>query len=188
VLKTIVSKDSLFPHPLSRNGEISLFSLEVFVNKWKVSQVLKILVSKDSLFLPPSRNGEISLFSFEVFVNKLKAPQVLKILVSKDSLFFPPQEMGKFRYFPLRYLSTSGRYCKCWKSWCLKDNLFWAPPLKKWRNFLIFLRGICQQVEGAASVENLGVHWKSLLPPQRNGEIFLFSRLLEKPQASLKVE
>ncbi len=43
-------------------------------------------------------------------------------------------------------------------------------------------------MEGTASVENLGVHRKSLLPPQRNGDVFLFSRLLEKPQASLKVE
>jgi len=41
-------------------------------------------------------------------------------------------------------------------------------------------------VEGTASVENFGVQRKSHLPPQRNGEIFLFSRLLEKPQASPK--
>jgi hypothetical protein len=58
----IVSKDSLFPHPLSRNGEISLFSLEVFVNKWKVPQVLKILVSNNSLFFPLKKWG-IFLFS-----------------------------------------------------------------------------------------------------------------------------
>jgi hypothetical protein len=58
----IVSKDSLFPHPLSRNGEISLFSLEVFVNKWKVPQVLKILVSNNSLFFPLKKWGIFLIF------------------------------------------------------------------------------------------------------------------------------
>jgi hypothetical protein len=92
-----VERKSLFSP--SRNGKISLFSIEKFVNKWTVLQVLKILVSKDSLFFPPSRNGEISLFSFEVFVNKWNITQVLKILVSKDSLFFPLKKWGNFLIF-----------------------------------------------------------------------------------------
>jgi len=82
---------------------VSLFrpshDFEIFVNKWKVPKVLKMMVSKDSHFLTPSRNGEISLFSFEVFVNKWKGPQVLKILVSKDSLFFPLKKWGNFLIF-----------------------------------------------------------------------------------------
>jgi len=65
------------------------------------AKVLKMMVSKDSLFSPrpPSRNGEISLFSFEVFVNKWKVPKVLKILVSKDSLFSHLKEMGEISLF-----------------------------------------------------------------------------------------
>jgi len=43
-------------------GKISLFSFEVFVNKWKVPKLLKILVSKDSLFSHLKEMGEISLF------------------------------------------------------------------------------------------------------------------------------
>jgi len=94
----IVSKDSLFSHPLSRNGEISLFSFEVFVNKWKVPKVLKMMVSSPQN-PPPSKNEEISLFSFEVFVNKWKVLQVLKILVSTESLFSHLKEMGMFSCF-----------------------------------------------------------------------------------------
>jgi hypothetical protein len=81
--------------------------------------VLKMMVSKDSLFFTPSRNGEISRFSFEVFVHKWKVLKVLKMMVSKDSLFFTPSRNGG--------------------------------------NFPIFLRGICQQVEGTTSVGNDGV-------------------------------
>jgi hypothetical protein len=80
-------------------GEISLFSFEVFVNKWKVPQVLEMMVSKDSLFFTPSRNRGISLFSFEVFVNKWKVPQALKIVVSKDSLSSHLKEMGEISLF-----------------------------------------------------------------------------------------
>jgi len=54
--------------------------------------------------------------------------------------------------------------------------------------FPYFPSGICQQVEGTVSVENPSVQRQSLLPPRRNGEISLFSKLLEKPQASLKVD
>jgi hypothetical protein len=57
----MVSKDSLFFTP-SRNGEISLFSFEAFVNKWKVSQVLKILVSKDSLSSHLKEMGKFPYF------------------------------------------------------------------------------------------------------------------------------
>jgi hypothetical protein len=120
--------------------------------------VLKILVSKDSLFFPPSRNGEISLFSFEVFVNKLKAPQVLKILVSKDSLFFPPSRNGEISLFSFEVFVNKWKVLQVLKILVSKDSLFWAPPpLKKWGNFIIFLPGICPQVEGAKCVENDGV-------------------------------
>jgi len=91
----------------------SLFSFEVFVNKWKLPQVLKILASNQSLYSHLKKRGNFPIF-LQVFVNKWKILQVLKIRVSKNSLF--------------------------------------SPPL------------------------------------QRNGEISLFSRLLEKPQASLKVD
>jgi hypothetical protein len=46
----------------SRNGEISLYSFEVFVNKWKASQVLRILVSKESLFFPLKKWGNFLIF------------------------------------------------------------------------------------------------------------------------------
>ncbi len=55
-----VERKSLFSP--SRNGEISLFSIEKFVNKWTVLQVLKILVSKDSLFFPLQEMGKFPYF------------------------------------------------------------------------------------------------------------------------------
>jgi hypothetical protein len=90
--------------PTSRNVKISLFSFQVFVNKWKLLQVLKILASNQSLYSHLKKWGNFPIF-VQVFVNKWKVSRVLKILVFEDSLFSHLEEMGKFSYFP-----------DCWKN------------------------------------------------------------------------
>jgi hypothetical protein len=63
VSKIVSSSQNPPPPPLpSKNGEISLFSFQVFVNKWKVLQVLKILVSTESLFSHLKEMGKFSCF------------------------------------------------------------------------------------------------------------------------------